>query len=116
MTKQTEPAVNLRRARWGEGEAKAALADWQRSGKSLAAFARELGVSAITLARWRDRLGSPAGSSNRVLVPMHVTAPPVGCEAVVVTAGEVRVELGAMTAASAAWVAQLARSMNEARQ
>lgn len=131
MHKQKQTGVDLRRPRWGEAEARVALGEWRRSGKSLAVFARELGVSSMKLGRWRQRLGGqqediPMPSARPldakpVWVPLEIAeAPPMtpalSDPVVVVLGAEVRVEVGALTLASAAWVAQLARSMNEARR
>jgi len=41
---------------WRAVDAERALATWRRSGQSVAAFAREHGLSAARLLRWRARL------------------------------------------------------------
>lgn len=42
---------------WSEAEAQEVLDLWRRSGTSLSAFARDVGLCRNRLARWRDRLG-----------------------------------------------------------
>jgi hypothetical protein len=41
---------------WGEEDARAVVGAWQRSGQTIAAFARSHGVRAKRLARWARRL------------------------------------------------------------
>lgn len=44
--------------RWKADEAREVLAQWRRSGKSAAAFARERGLSSVRLSYWAKQLGS----------------------------------------------------------
>jgi transposase len=46
---------------WREGQARAVLEAWQRSGESLAGFARSHGIGRQRLERWARRLGESAG-------------------------------------------------------
>lgn len=50
------------RGYWREGEARVVVEAWQRSGESLAAFARSHGIGRRRLERWARRLGGPDGS------------------------------------------------------
>jgi transposase-like protein len=97
--------------RWTTVEASEALAAWERSGETLAAFARRLGVSAERLAWWRRRL---ARTTMAPLVPMVVRAPRAW-SSVRVTLEGCEVEVGELSEASAAWVASLVRALGEGR-
>lgn len=45
---------------WRAADAERVLEAWRRSGQSVAAFARQHGVSKVRVLRWRDRLKPPA--------------------------------------------------------
>jgi transposase-like protein len=45
---------------WRAADAEEVMAAWRRSGESVAAFARQQGVSAVRLLRWRARLKAEA--------------------------------------------------------
>jgi transposase-like protein len=63
---------------WTEDDARRLLAQWRQGGGSLAAFARERGMSAPRLYWWRRRLRSAEpSSSGRALVPAKIL--PVAC-------------------------------------
>jgi len=50
--------------RYREDERRALVGDFERSGLSAAAFCRQAGITAVTLAAWRRRLGkAPAARS-----------------------------------------------------
>jgi transposase len=50
--------------RYREDERRAMVGDFERSGLSAASFCRQAGITAVTLAAWRRRLGkAPAGAS-----------------------------------------------------
>lgn len=51
--------------RWGEAEARVVVSAWRRSGKSMAAFAREHGLVAQRLSRWSRRVKGAATSKVR---------------------------------------------------
>jgi transposase-like protein len=60
---------------WTEDDARRLLAQWRQGGGSLAAFARERGMSAPRLYWWRRRLRSAepaAAAAARTLVPAKV--------------------------------------------
>ena len=62
--------VAARWRKWSEGEAREVLARLAASGKSVAAFAREIGVSAHRITYWRTRLGE--SRSAQLFVPVRV--------------------------------------------
>jgi hypothetical protein len=113
---------------WTKDEARRVIEAWKASGVTVRAFARGAGLAVDRVYRWRGRLGvMPAVGSARgvrresppvsALVPVVVratpTAPPSGASApVTVCTGEgLRVEVAALDAVSAAWVAMLVRSL-----
>ena len=99
-------------SRWTESEARGVLAQWRSSGESLAEFARRRGVQQQRLAWWLKRLGSVAAPAFLpVAVRGEVEWPVVGAAVAIDAAGDVRVELRALDAASAEWVALLSRSL-----
>jgi len=116
---EEEWARLLERRRWTASDAKWALDQWAASGGAVARFARAHGIDANRLIRWRARLERrrPAeGAAAPTLVPVTVrptTAAEPPCDAreaaVVVMAGQVRVEVRELSAASRSWVAQLLR-------
>ncbi|MDP3196599.1 hypothetical protein [Tabrizicola sp.] len=61
---------NRRWRQWSEGEAREVLARLAASRQSVAAFARENGVSAHRITYWRARLGEP--QSAQLFVPVRV--------------------------------------------
>lgn len=63
----TTRARKRRWKQWTETQARAALHDWQSSGASAQAFARQRGVSPHRLAYWRQRL---AGEACVAFVPV----------------------------------------------
>jgi transposase-like protein len=93
--------------RWTEQDAREALAAWEASGESIAAFARGVGIVPQRLLWWRSRLGRPA----RDFVPVEVTG--LGPAAVMTTKGGTRIEVAAVDAASAQWVTTVVRAMGE---
>lgn len=71
------------RRRWDEPVARAVLADWEASGLTLAAFARQRGLDVQRLQRWRSRLAGPPRHAGPPRPPRFVevvastpTAPP----------------------------------------
>ena len=104
MTKQ---ATTVGRT-WTAADARAVLREWAQSGKSGAAFARSIGVVPQRLFWWRERLGREAGA-DRVATLLPVTVRPTSLGAssaalVVTTPDGVRIEVGEVGAATAAWV------------
>jgi len=57
---------------WTEDDARAALDEWRRSGKTIAVFARERRMSAPRLYWWRRRLSPAMAGSTVSLVPATV--------------------------------------------
>lgn len=99
---------------WTPNDARRVLDEWQRSGTTLAEFARRQGLSAARLYWWRRRLKRPAPAAL-ALVPAMVTArpvPPTGrTTEVTVRVGDVAIEVADATRSwVAALVAELARS------
>jgi transposase-like protein len=93
---------------WTESEARVALADFARSGQSLASFAREREVSCSRLRYWRKRLGEASLVPSfvqvrlpRVRRPPRLPAPPAPADGgrieIVVDEVSVRVHVPAAT-------------------
>ena len=111
---------------WTEAEAREALAERRRSGESVVAFARRHGMSAKRLYWWRQQLKTRTTKAGRGteakgedvarLIPVTLRPVPVEAQAkegVVVTDGELRVEVGVASAVSPTWVATLLRLVRE---
>jgi len=56
---------------WTPDDARILLDEWQRSGDSLAAFARRRGIAAHRLYWWRRKL-SPASAASLSLIPATI--------------------------------------------
>jgi len=109
--------------RWSPKEARGLLDEWARSGTSLTAFARARGIHPQRLSWWQKRFGGSAGCdramrgvdrSERAPAFVPITVRPSEATSVTVVVerdGTVRVELRALDAAAAAWVAALARAL-----
>lgn len=102
-------------ATWTEGDARAILDEWKRSGKSIAAFAREHGVTAPRLYWWRKKLQAttatiPAwtGSVATPLSPAMSLVPASivvgGASLMIRLPGEVSIDVAE---ASPSWVAAM---------
>jgi transposase len=106
--------------RWSESEAQEILALLQRSGQSVAAFAREQGLTPQRLYWWRKRLGGgaawrPSEEVHVDLVPVQITEDARAVsEAVVVVRLPSGVVLEVPPTASPHWTAALARALEEA--
>lgn len=102
-------------ARWTESDARRVIAEWRSSGERLAEFARRRGVQRQRLTWWVKRLGAVTAPT---FVPVAVRGeadwPVVGAAITIDAVGDVRVELRALDAASAEWVALVARSIRSA--
>jgi transposase-like protein len=118
-----DPYEGLRtRARWKAAEAARVLSDLAESGKPMAAFAREHGLSVQRMFWWRGRLGEATSGAKKAktqLVPatprkaaLLSLVPSSGAAVVVSTAG-VRVEVVEPSATDPRWVAALMRAMQE---
>jgi len=82
---------------WGEADGRAALAAFEASGLTRAAFRRETGISTQRLKWWRGRLGSTAEPVGKIeFVPVEVAPrPTVTAEAAMeIVLGEIRVCVG----------------------
>jgi len=100
-----------RRTHWTEPDARRVLAEWERSGHTLEAFARSRGLVPQRLAWWRKRLREPRPEASTALtfVPTAViggagTAP----SAMIRLPHGVVIELDG---ASPIWIAALAREL-----
>jgi hypothetical protein len=100
-------------ATWSEGDARAVLDEWKRSGKSMAAFARQHGVTAGRLYWWRKRLQAKA--TTPAVAGLGATPPPPmslvpasivmgGASLMIRLPGEVSIDV---TEASPSWVAAM---------
>ena len=91
---------------WTEADARLVFDEWHRSGTSIAAFAREHGVSAARLYWWKRRLSKRvARSSMMSLVPATVI-PVAGSALVIRLPNGVAMEI-ASTSASPSWIAEI---------
>jgi len=59
---------------WRAADAERVMAAWRRSGQSVAAFARQQGLSYCRLLRWRERLSPSAPVFHPVRVVQRVDA------------------------------------------
>jgi len=108
---------------WTPEEAAQILAEWKSSGRSLAAFARERGLTVQRLYWWRARIGgelrgrrrSRAIPSSAHLVPAVITGAPLVAAAVTVRAvtGE-SVEISEPSSVPPEWVAALVKAISSA--
>ncbi len=112
-------APDLTARRWDAARATRILAAWQRSGESLAAFARAHGLNAQRLSWWRRRLDEVEEHDRRpppvaplAFIPAAVTAPAPGRIVVRLPRG-VEVEAADAAAAPAEWLAMLAHALVE---
>lgn len=58
--------------RYCEEERRALVGDFESSGMSAAAFCRQAGITAVTLAAWRRRLGTAPAASSATAAPQWV--------------------------------------------
>jgi hypothetical protein len=102
---------------WSASDAREAIEEWERSGESMAVFARRHGLAPSRLYWWKHRLQNGSTTATEVgaqLVPMVLR--PTGAsfvghtqDGVVVTDGMVRIEIGDVHAVAPEWVATLLR-------
>jgi transposase-like protein len=105
------PSAASRRPHWTEADARRVLAEWERSGDSLEAFARSRGLVPQRLAWWRKRLHAARGEAitTLTLVPAAVIGAATAAPAAVIRlAHGIVIEI---EGASPAWVAALAREL-----
>jgi hypothetical protein len=104
-----------RRTHWTEADARRVLADWERSGHTLEAFARSRGLVPQRLAWWKKRLRTTRPETSAVLtfVPATVVDAAVEsashAEALIRLPGGVVIEFAA--GVSPIWIASLAREL-----
>jgi transposase-like protein len=104
--------------RWSASEAEEILASLEKSGQSVAAFARERGVTPQRLYWWRDRLRRRATRSRSdetsvELVPVRITHDARReDDALIIVRLRRGVALEVPPAASPLWVAELARALD----
>lgn len=82
---------------WSEADGRAALAAFEGSGLTRAAFRRETGIATQRLRWWERRLGGTAEPPGKIeFVPVEVTPRvAVGAEAAMeIVLGEIRVRVG----------------------
>lgn len=124
MSKRAEEKRTTNEARaekWTEQDARRVLEAWEKSGETVAGFARRQGLVPQRLFWWRKRLERVATSEPKpAFIPVTVRAAATWREVeravVVVTAGDgVRVEVREVDAATAAWVAALLQHLGEQR-
>lgn len=108
--------------RWTEQDARRVLDAWEKSGETVAAFARRMGVIPQRLFWWRRRLTRATSDElSAAFVPVTVrpavavTSTPRSAPIVVTLNERVRVDVRDMDAATAAWVASLLLNLGEAR-
>lgn len=61
---------------WREADARVVVVAYRRSGLSLAAFARQTGLSARRIGRWRERVSAPAAPAAPTFLPVEVVTAP----------------------------------------
>lgn len=102
-----------KRERWTEARARVVLEAWDRSGLTLAAFARQRGVGPQRLTWWRKRLAETTRGTNASpvsLVPVTLRPAPtiaLGAPVAITSRAGVRIEVRDVGAVTAAWVAAL---------
>lgn len=103
-----------RRTHWTESDARRVLAEWERSGHSLEAFARSRGLVPQRLAWWRKRLRASRSETSAALTLVPATVidtaavAPAGPAAMIRLAHGIVIEIDDV---SPAWVAALAREL-----
>jgi transposase-like protein len=105
-------------ASWTAEDARAALAACAQSGESTVEFARRHGISVQRLYWWRHRLkaAEPSATTQAVapLIPVTMRPAALRSDAVLlITDGELRIEIAGANAVSPSWVATLLRLVRE---
>ena len=108
MAKRTMGGGRMAAAHWSEGDARRVLEQWRKSGESVSAFARTIGVVPQRLFWWRRRLAADAEVTAPRFVPVVANAvqPRSASEVALVltTRGGTRIEVRDVDASTAAWV------------
>ena len=103
-----------RRIQWTESDARRVLAEWERSGHTLEAFARSRGLVPQRLAWWRKRLRASRSGMRAALTLIPATVidatavAPAGPAAMIRLAHGIVIEVDV---ASPSWIAALAREL-----
>lgn len=99
-------------ARWTTAEAERELGSWRRSGKPLAAYARECGVDVQRLHWWKRRLGADASAAvpeGPAFAAAFIRTSPV---AVTLRLGaDLTLDIADPAAVSAEWLATFAAAL-----
>lgn len=107
---------------WTEAEARRVLEALERSGESVSSFARGAGLVPQRVSWWRKRLATTDTAATTAMVTAAATFVPVVVRAeagaareaaVVLNFGAARMEVRALDASSASWVAQVLRAVAE---
>jgi transposase-like protein len=102
--------AQLREGQWSETDARLVLAELERSGDTVSAFARAHGLSAKRIYSWRTRLADK--TRNEVAVDRMSFAPVVvtglgRTPALILRRGELEIEVVEPQEVEPAWLAQL---------
>ena len=113
MAKHSSPTP---RQQWTEADARRVLADWERSGTTLEAFARSRGLVPQRLAWWRKRLRPtrPEAITSLTFVPAAV----IGDGAITGPTAVIRLPDGIvieLADATPTWVAALTRALTRSQ-
>ena len=103
-----------RRTHWTESDARRVLAEWERSGHTLEAFARSRGLVPQRLAWWRKRLRASRSETSAALTLVPATVIDATAAAAAGSAAMIRLPHGIvieLEGASPSWIAALAREL-----
>ena len=101
-----------RRRYWREDDARLVLGALERSGETMAAFARRHGVKVRRLEYWRDRVAGE-DVAGLELLPVTVTPSLSSSSVVSVTVGNARVDVAEPSQVEPTWLAALVREVSE---
>lgn len=107
-------SAQKQRTQWTESRARRELADWQRSGETMAAFARKRGYPAHRLSSWRRRLAPPAAAEpaeSLALAPAVITGTQRAPVVMSVGRDAVHLEIDDPAAVHPSWLAALAAAL-----
>ena len=103
-----------RRTHWTESDARRVLAEWERSGHTLEAFARSRGLVPQRLAWWRKRLRGSRTETRAALTLVPATVIDATAVAPAGPAATIRLPHGIvieLDGASPSWIAALTREL-----
>ena len=110
--------------RWTEEDARRILAEWEASGQTLSAFARTAGLVPQRLSWWRKRLAdrtpeaTPTTEETPVpaFLPIEIVGGAVDARAaMVITTGDLRLEVEDPGLVPPAWIAELVSELRGLR-